>query len=70
MTSEEYIKMRPRPDLLYNYWLKEGGKVTNKEHFIMFLSMYIRGMGYGAKEGEVKIVNFLDKKFGYIKKNV
>ena len=60
MTNQEYKEIRSKPNFLYLYFTKSGGKNVPERSFAQFLSLWLMTIGMDPGQGIAKIVVYLD----------
>ena len=69
MDNVKYAEIRTGKEFLFEYYLLEGGIVKDLQNFNQFLSVWLSQFNMHSIGGKSQIVNYLDKKFGYVIKD-
>ena len=69
MDNVKYAEIRTGKEFLFEYYLLEGGIVKDLQNFNQFLSVWLSQFNMHPIGGKSQIVNYLDKKFGYVIKD-
>jgi hypothetical protein len=70
MQNKEYSEIREKNNFLVLYFNRHSNiKLTETEFYKYYQLWLFRNYGLGINHGTIKIIKFLDSKFGYVKNN-
>ena len=69
MDNGTYKNIRQKNTFLFEYFMMEGGKISDPQIFNNSFSIWMAMMGIHPKQGALQILEYLDKKHDYNGKN-